>query len=61
VDADNGNTDHGHQGQHPITEKEWTGEKKQEEEKQDAPLQPGAEDSYILPVIFLKGSKVEAH
>jgi hypothetical protein len=57
MNTDNGNTDHGQKGQHSITEKERAGEKQDEEDKQDSPLQPGAEDSHILSVVFVKGTR----
>jgi hypothetical protein len=57
VDADNGNTHHGHDGQHPITEKEGTGEKNDEESEQDPPVPSGAEGSHILRIIFVENPR----
>jgi len=55
VNTDNGNTDHGHDGQKPVTEKQRAGQKKDEEGQEQPPLQSGAEYGHILRVGFLKG------
>ncbi len=58
VNTDNGNTDHGQYGQHPITEKQRAGEKEDEEGEQHSPMQPGADNSHVLRVAFSKGSRM---
>ena len=57
MDTDNGNTNHRHDRQHSVTKKKRTGEKKDEEDKQHSPVELGAEDSQVLCIALLKGSK----
>lgn len=61
MDTDNRDTDHGHYGKGPITEKKRTREKEKEKNKEHRPLQPGSDNGHILSIVFKKGTTLSTH
>ena len=61
VHADDSDAHGGHDGQHAVAQKEGADAKKDKQNRQKTPFQPGVEDGHIFGIIFVKDPGARRH